>query len=380
MAGRPHQATYTDSTGPDPKGHYAALGVPTHASPERIKLAFRRKAMELHPDRNPEGGTTDAFQRANEAYRVLSDAEARARYDAEGQGAGQGRGASRRAAASPGERTAKAGTADGASVCCSRCGVLTAQPRLVGFHRVIGLIVIARRTVIQGVFCRACADVVALRASLTTVLLGWWAVPKGPLLTVKALWCNMLGGERPRDANAALLRQLTLHFIATGNALLARAALDQALRLVDKPEMRQKIQKLRVVVGDSDRDPKLIDRWSPTATRCFWFHAGPMLAVAALVVLTLGGLVNGAAGAIGRLLPGGGAGGGVAAASAASVRWHAADGPLMVRAGPGSDHAPVGRLNRMDAVELLGRADGWVRIRTPGGQIGFVAADALARD
>jgi DnaJ-class molecular chaperone len=66
---------------PHGRDYYALLGVPTDASPADIKLAFRARARDLHPDRNPSEAALEDFKAVNEAYRVLSDAEARRRYD-----------------------------------------------------------------------------------------------------------------------------------------------------------------------------------------------------------------------------------------------------------------------------------------------------------
>lgn len=64
--------------------YYAVLGVDRRASAEEIKKAFRRLTREYHPDRNP-GDTEvqDTYRQINEAYNVLGDATARARYDAQ---------------------------------------------------------------------------------------------------------------------------------------------------------------------------------------------------------------------------------------------------------------------------------------------------------
>ena len=64
----------------DPKGYYARLGVPSGASQEALKTAFRVKAKELHPD-NPRSGSDDAFRQLMEAYDVLGDVGRRATYD-----------------------------------------------------------------------------------------------------------------------------------------------------------------------------------------------------------------------------------------------------------------------------------------------------------
>jgi DnaJ-class molecular chaperone len=62
-----------------PKNYYLILGVTSDASTEDIKAAFRRRAMELHPDRS--GLASGPFQDAQEAYSVLADPERRRGYD-----------------------------------------------------------------------------------------------------------------------------------------------------------------------------------------------------------------------------------------------------------------------------------------------------------
>ncbi len=64
------------------KDYYAALGVAEDASPDDIKKAYRKLAKKHHPDANPDDpGAADRFKEISEAYRVLSDAEQRKRYD-----------------------------------------------------------------------------------------------------------------------------------------------------------------------------------------------------------------------------------------------------------------------------------------------------------
>lgn len=61
---------------------YSVLGVSSTATFEQIQEAYRRIAQRIHPDK---GGGVDEFQKLQEAYRVLSDPEKRAKYDRFGE-------------------------------------------------------------------------------------------------------------------------------------------------------------------------------------------------------------------------------------------------------------------------------------------------------
>lgn len=66
----------------DYKDYYQSLGVSRKASVEEIRSAYRKLAMQYHPDRNPGNKQAeDKFKEINEAYQVLSDSQKRARYD-----------------------------------------------------------------------------------------------------------------------------------------------------------------------------------------------------------------------------------------------------------------------------------------------------------
>lgn len=61
------------------RDYYEVLGVNKEASADEIKKAFRRLAVQHHPDK--EGGDESKFKEINEAYEVLKDSEKRKRYD-----------------------------------------------------------------------------------------------------------------------------------------------------------------------------------------------------------------------------------------------------------------------------------------------------------
>ena len=77
------------------RDYYEVLGVSRQASPDELKRAFRKIAMDSHPDRNPDDSVAaERFKEASEAYGVLSDPDRRRNYDMFGHAAaGAGGGA-----------------------------------------------------------------------------------------------------------------------------------------------------------------------------------------------------------------------------------------------------------------------------------------------
>ncbi len=76
------------------RDYYEILGVSKSASQEEIKKAYRKVAMQFHPDRNPgDKAAEEKFKEAAEAYEVLNDSNKKAQYDRFGHNAfSQGRG------------------------------------------------------------------------------------------------------------------------------------------------------------------------------------------------------------------------------------------------------------------------------------------------
>ncbi|MBN8452131.1 DnaJ domain-containing protein [Accumulibacter sp.] len=63
------------------KDYYAILGLASDATGEAVRTAYRRKALQFHPDRNAAPEASEKFREVQEAYDVLADPGQRFAYD-----------------------------------------------------------------------------------------------------------------------------------------------------------------------------------------------------------------------------------------------------------------------------------------------------------
>lgn len=270
----------------DPKGYYLVMGLTSTAGDEQIKAAYRKRAMDLHPDRNPGNDTTRQFQFLNEAYAVLSNPASRAEYDGVGL---------QTTATDP----ATPEVPD--PIVCSLCAKVSAQPRVVVFRSVKSFLVATIRKPIAGVYCSECAQKQSLKASATSWLLGWWGFPWGPLYTVHALVSNMFGGTHPPLENAKMLGYQAYYFYATGRPDLAQSLAESAIKYCRKvpktpgrngaPESERDslISNLEAFLGElgsNKKDNRLKNSWSPIHGR-FFVHLGAIAAVAGVITIAI---------------------------------------------------------------------------------------------
>jgi len=232
----------------DPLGYYAILGISPDADASTIKKAYRRRAMELHPDRNPGPEATRQFQHLIQAYQTLSDDEKRRQYDTQEPGRQKEHTQQTQSKQSPPPPPQPS------PIVCSCCQKVTAQPRYVVFYEVKSFVVFTRRTPITGIFCSTCAEKKSLRATAVTWLLGWWGVPWGPIYSLHALFKNMFGGERPLALNARLAAQQAWTFASLGQRELARAVALDAMKLASKLKVDPSAARDRRKMGYEVKD------------------------------------------------------------------------------------------------------------------------------
>ncbi|MDE2063489.1 MAG: J domain-containing protein [Bradyrhizobium sp.] len=249
----------------------AILGVSQHATATEIKAAYRTRAKELHPDRNQAQDASAQFRLLNKAYEVLSDPTSRASYDTI-------------VLETANDPVTGAHHSKPESIVCSSCGKLSAQPRYAIFFAVKSFLLLTRRSPVQGIFCSACAEKKAYRASAVTWLLGWWGFPWGPIYSAHAIITNMLGGKRPADVNARLAAYQAWYFVAVGKMNLAQAvAMDAAelARLVPSnsagAELGGTLDQLLRATGASTN--RLKNSWR-LLSRPFYVQAGSIAVIA----------------------------------------------------------------------------------------------------
>ena len=91
---RASSSSSSKSKSNDPKHLYNLLGVSSTATAKEIKSAYRKRALELHPDVNKSADASTRFNEVKEAYNVLIDPKLRAAYDDAASGTSRGPSAS----------------------------------------------------------------------------------------------------------------------------------------------------------------------------------------------------------------------------------------------------------------------------------------------
>lgn len=200
----------------DRKGFYAILKIPESAGEKEIKAAFREQVKLFHPDKNSSSEATEIYLKLNEAYHVLTDAEAKRAYDNT--------------------------SSDGADfIPCHSCGRHSSQPRYILFQE--------GDVFTSGVFCRPCASKQQFRSALKN----WRSIFTHPIGSWQSLKNNFAVGEKPPARNVEILLQNAAAFRHENRIDLARSLAEQARRLTDDPALRQRAGAFLDALPDTKR-------------------------------------------------------------------------------------------------------------------------------
>jgi DnaJ domain len=228
----------------DIHGYYRILGVQPPADGDAIKQAYRRLAKDTHPDsRRFDLGATAKFQKLAEAYETLVDPEKRAQYDSV---------------------SLINSSYDARPLSCALCGTVSPQLRYAVFPYISSLSPSHPYCTFEGLYCSRCAQVKALQAVVITWLVGWWRIPKGPILSIRALYKIFTEDSYPARRNIDLLIQQAFYYLSMGQPDLASNALSHAEQFVKTGIDSQRLAELRRHVSASPpsrSEWKIYRRW-----------------------------------------------------------------------------------------------------------------------
>jgi len=230
----------------DKKGYYAVLHLNETAREQEIKSAFRREAKLYHPDANPDPAAAETYLKINEAYRVLTDPDARKAYD---------------------------NTFDAAAgfVPCCRCGRRAKQPRYVLFDE--------SGVLRGGVFCRDCAS----KQQFQSAMRAWKKIFTAPLQSWRALKSDRAFKNMPADRNYSILMQNAAAFHQQHRDDLARSLAEQARKFAQEPAERVKINVFLDALPETPRRPEP-DFWRIRKTDTFRVFLPLFIALTAAAV------------------------------------------------------------------------------------------------
>ena len=212
----------------DKKGYYAILHVDETAGEKEIKDAFRREVKLYHPDKNPDPDAGKIYLKINEAYRVLTDSDARKAYD-----------------------NAPDAAAD--FIPCCVCGRHAHQPRFIFFDT-------GENIAQGGVYCRPCASRRQFKAAMKI----WKKFLISPIKSRRLLKKVRNLQEMPTDKNFNMLLQNAAAFNSERRYGLARHLAEQARRFApDQPE-RAKVNMFLNILPESSY------RHEPDAWKTRW--------------------------------------------------------------------------------------------------------------
>ena len=215
-----------------PMEPHAILGVEPDASVADIRAAYKRLALEWHPDLNSSRHAGARMAAINHAFDAMTSNAGDAQSGASTDGVRPG---------PPPPPMSPTGLTDDelrhTLVACERCGRSDLTLR-------ISVMVIVRSAVLASwrrgqaeLLCEECRGAAALRANAQSALLGWWSLPGLALVPLEA-FRNARGGRQAKAVNDDILLALSETWRARGDSVGREAALHERLAVHDASDGR----------------------------------------------------------------------------------------------------------------------------------------------
>lgn len=217
-------------------GYYSLLGVSAGCTRDEIKKAYKKRCLEVHPDLNDSADAHESFINLQNAYEILSNAQKRAEYDSQCVRVPN--------AAHTRSDAAEKSDSNFEPIRCSQCNCVSAQPRYVVFWEVFSLWSTLRAPV-QGVMCTKCAGNAAYKATLKSLVFGWWGI-WGLISTPISVLNNLSGGEKPSENNGRILLHQSWFFAQNNRPDLAYLLALEASSFIRKSPTNEKDKLLSI--------------------------------------------------------------------------------------------------------------------------------------
>ena len=218
---------------------YSIIGVKKDAKADEIKSAYHQKAKELHPDKNKAETAAKDFAKLLEAYKTLADPQKKLVYDTA-------------------NIIESSEFHQDEPPCCAMCKTRSHNLRFIIFKQVLrnGFKAVPKN--IKGTFCLKCAGVVSVRASMRTLVSGFWLFPYGTILAVLALVNNIGGGKKPKKLNSRLLINHTKSLIAKKEMAKAKFIALEALKFT---KVQSQILIIKKIIESLHNVKAVKDKW-----------------------------------------------------------------------------------------------------------------------
>jgi uncharacterized protein YraI len=170
---------------------------------------------------------------------------------------------------------------------CDKCGQADHTLRVTVFIYVISIVVMTFKRGWAGLLCRNCRIKYGAFFFVISALFGWWGIPWGIIYTLMALVTDLIGGDQPKDKNAALLSYQGLRLLERGDAISAYKALSASYALQPEAAVEEILNAVKALVLQQAPSTRLQVPGTQSSAWKWVLAGGAVALIATAVVLAL---------------------------------------------------------------------------------------------